>query len=589
MPKRVPDSREADSWFDDEQLSKVVPAEVGETIHSPVPTRMVSSGEYMPHPQTEEQRRVEHRINELVDGASKKLGVSRREFMAGSGGMAACFIAMNEVFGKFFNVSHDELFEPEAYATNGAPSNLFVLDDQLHTTRGSTSLATFNAIMNLRAIAQGPTTPGFKSNPFNPTNAGDEFGNPWTPWNPALVGLPASREMFQVVAFIKDMFFDSQMTVGVLSNAPGSIFSPPGEAPRPPKNIGESLTAEILTAEQTVAVRDFVNQVSGSQRLLAHAIFYPGIGNTYYLEHEAAEFKPDSWKGYVANNSAKVDEDPNSLMMRWRMDDEKVAYPSYEVVTKYQKKYRTSRPGFGTICVHKGLSTGAPPDPKLGHPSDLPKAATDWPNLNFLIYHSCFRPAFGAFPALADLKAGNMLNGVPNVLWTSEFAQLTAPHKNVYGEIGTTFASTVITFPSITAHILGQMMKYKGADNIVFGSDSPWYGSPQWQIEALWRFEIPAQMRQQFGYPELTQAAKRKILGLNSARIYGLAGAAEASPQGRYKPVPADYASRMSNQFKTLLEFPGYTADNMTKMRETYQALNIPRDNLRHGWTRARF
>src|SRR5438874_5998131 len=47
---------------------------------------------------------------------------------------------------------------------------------------------------------------------------------------------------------------------------------------------------------------------------------------------------------------------------------------------------------------------------------------------------------------------------------------------------------------------------------------------------------------------ELTQAAKRKILGLNSARIYGLAGAAEASEHGKYRPVPADYASRMSRQ-----------------------------------------
>ncbi len=146
----------------------------------------------------------------------------------------------------------------------------------------------------------------------------------------------------------------------------------------------------------------------------------------------------------------------------------------------------------------------------------------------------------------------------------------------------------MITFPSIAAHILGQMMKYKGADNIVFGSDSPWYGSPQWQIEALWRFEIPDEMRHRYGYPELTQAAKRKILGLNSARIYGLAGAAEASEQGKYRPVPADYASRMSRQFKTLLEFPGFTADNMSKMKETYQALKIPRDNLRHGWIRAR-
>jgi hypothetical protein len=594
MPQRLPDSREADSWFSDEQLAEVEPSEIGETLQSPVPTRMVSSGEYMPHPQTDQQKRVEHRIQELAAEASKKLGINRREFLSSSGGMAACFLAMNDVFGHFFDVSRDELFEPEAHGAAGPPKDLFVVDDQLHTTRGLLSLASFKGISNLRAIAQGPTTPGFSANPFNPTGLGDEFGNSWTPWNPALVGLPLTPDAFKVVQFIKDMYFDSQMTVGVLSNAPGSIFTPPGEQPRPPKNIGESLAAEILTAEQTVAVRDFVNGISGSQRLMAHGIFYPGPGNAYYLEHESEMFMPDSWKGYVANNSAKVDNDPNSLMMRWRMDDEAVAYPSYEVVTKYQRKFGKMRPGFGTICVHKGLSTNAEARPQLGHPSDLPKAATDWPNLNFVIYHSCFRPGFWALNALNDIRAGKLREGVPDVLWTTEFAQLTAPHRNVYGEIGTTFASTVITFPTVTAHILGQLMKYKGANNIVFGSDSPWYGSPQWQIEALWRFQIPHEMRRRYGYPELTKEAKRQILGLNSARIYGLRtsdeededGGEQDHEGGLYNPVPADYVARMSAQFKTLLEFPGYTTDNISKMRETYHAMNVPRDNLRHGWVR---
>ena len=222
-------------------------------------------------------------------------------------------------------------------------------------------------------------------------------------------------------------------------------------------------------------MRDFVNQVSGSQRLLAHAIFYPGVGNTYYLEHEAEEFKPDSWKGYVANNSAKVDEDPNSLMTRWRMDDERSPIRR----TRWSPSTRRStghpvRASAPSACT-KGFRRVRPRSearPSLRSSEGREGLA----NLNFLIYHSCFRPAFGAFPALADLKAGNMLNGVPNVLWTSEFAQLTAPHKNVYGEIGTTFASTVITFPSVTAHILGQLMKYKGDENIVFGSDSPGTG-----------------------------------------------------------------------------------------------------------------
>jgi predicted TIM-barrel fold metal-dependent hydrolase len=69
---------------------------------------------------------------------------------------------------------------------------------------------------------------------------------------------------------------------------------------------------------------------------------------------------------------------------------------------------------------------------------------------------------------------------------------------------------------------MGQLLKFFGPDRVVFGSDSVWYGSPQWQIEALWRFQIPEEMQKKWGYPALTPQIKRKILGLNSARLYGM-------------------------------------------------------------------
>jgi len=583
MPTRIPGSREEDAWLSDEQLAKCAAADETEPFRSPVPTRMVSNGEYMPYPQTEKQKRVEARIQELARSASRKLGISRRQFLAGTGGMAAAFLAMNEVFGRFFDVSPIELFETEAYAATGAPPNLFVFDDQLHTVRGSSAGAPA-----LRAIAQGPTTPGFSSNPLNPAGNPDEFGNPWGVWNPALVGLPLTPETFHVVQFIKDLYLDSQVTVGLLSNVTAFIFSPPGEPPRPPKNLQESLSAEILTAEQTVAVRDFVNGLAGSTRLLAHGLLYTGVGNLDFIRFQSEVYKPDSWKGYNISFAAKVDDDPESLMRRWRLDDEAVAYPTYGVVTEYQRKYRNTRRGFGNICVHKGLAPGDPDIPERGNPTDIPKAASDWPNLNFIIYHSGLRPSFFMFDALQEIRSGRLREGVPDIDWTTEFAQLSAPFPNVYGEIGTTFASTVITFPTVCAHVLGQLMKYIGAGRIVFGSDSVWYGSPQWQIEALWRFEIPEELRAQFGYPELTKAAKRKILGLNSARLYGLPSAGEASPHGKYKPVPADYESRIPDELKRLLEFPGFVVDNFSRIRTEYLAMGGERSNTRYGWIRTK-
>jgi hypothetical protein len=142
----------------------------------------------------------------------------------------------------------------------------------------------------------------------------------------------------------------------------------------------------------------------------------------------------------------------------------------------------------------------------------------------------------------------------------------------------------VVTFPTIAAHIMGQLMKFVGEDRIVFGSDSVWYGSPQWQIEALWRFQIPEAMREKYGYPELTERAKRKILGLTSAKLYGI----RTLDTGAYHPVPKDYESRMSDKLKTVLEFGQLKADNMSRMKETYAALAIEPDNIRYGWMRVK-
>src|ERR1700719_2369932 len=134
--ERLPGSREEDAWLSDEQLDRCAPAEA-EPFQAPVPTRMVSNGEYMPHPQTNKQRHVEARVKEIADSAAKKLGITRRQFLEGAGGMAASFLAMNEVYGANFKVSQAELFEPGAAEENGPPRNLFVLDDQTHIVRSS--------------------------------------------------------------------------------------------------------------------------------------------------------------------------------------------------------------------------------------------------------------------------------------------------------------------------------------------------------------------------------------------------------------------------------------------------------------------
>ena len=54
----------------------------------------------------------------------------------------------------------------------------------------------------------------------------------------------------------------------------------------------------------------------------------------------------------------------------------------------------------------------------------------------------------------------------------------------------------------------------------MWGTDTVWYGSPQWQIEAMRRLEVPEDMQKKYGLPSLggpNSLTKRAMFGLNSA------------------------------------------------------------------------
>ena len=580
--------READVWLSDEQLSKLTRADEANLFHSPIPTQMVSNGEHMPIPQTEDQKKVEARIREIADQASRKLNISRRQFLAGTGGMAAGFLAMNEVYGQMFKVDVAELFEPAAHAKNGPPADLFVLDDQLHMVRSSMPGPQF-----FRAYAQGPTaaaTSPFKSNPFQPTpDAKDELGGTWQVLNPQVVGGEINDSIYHLMHFVKDVFFDSQTTVGLLSNATLGVFPPGDPNGRPPNTIEESQAAGVLNAKQTAAVRDFVNKIAGSQRMIAHGQLYPGRRSLYFMEQQVAENRPDAWKGYTVATSARGDNDPpDSPLKMWRLDDEQIAYPTYEFIMRQRDQLRR-HPGFRNICIHKGFSPAPIDQPEWGKPTDIPKASRDWPDLRFIIYHACFggmTPFLWPQPGLDNINNKKLRNGEPDITWLTEFAQTCGRLRNVYAEIGSTFGGIVVTFPTVCAHLLGQLLKHFGEDKIVFGSDCVYYGSPQWQIEALWRFQIPEDARRQYGYPQLTERAKRKILGLNSARLYGLSDDAEVSERADYRPVPRNYDTLVPKNLKTLLEYPGLTSDKLAQARHRYLMAGADPSHLRYGWVR---
>jgi len=614
------------TWMTPEELAKCARAYdvEPEDRRSPIPTRNVSNGEYLPKPQTRQQKQVEERIKELADSTSKKLGISRRKFLASSGGMAAALLAMNEVYGKFFKVDPVELVEPAAAAEHGLPEDLFVVDDQLHFVRGNTNI-TLGA-PSLRAIAQGPTSSafGFPTNPFNPDGFPDEaHHDPYYPWNEALaaeyladptgyVNRLNNADAFHFLQYVKSIYLASQVTVGLISNVTTFVDVQPGTN-LPVTNVDEARRAEILTAAQTAAARNFINDIAGSRRAMAHGLLYVGRANLEYIQYQVENHRPDAWKGYnithaaqpgrlalstgTARNTAPLDTAPGAAMKLWRHDDEEVAYPTFELIAKYYARLKDEIPGLNCICVHKGLAHGLPDIPENGHPADLPQTLTDWPQLNFITYHSCIKDTFFDYFAWQQIVAAERgdrgairdVHGhrVPDISWTTEYAALTGQFKNSYAELGTTFAGSVITFPTLWAHIIGQLLKFKGEDQIVFGSDSLWYGTPQWQLEAFWRFQIPEQIRHKWGYPQISDGAKRKILGRNSARLYGL------DPNSKkYGAVPANYAALMPSQLKKLLEFnngaPDLTADNFSKIKAKYLAMGAEPSNMRYGWIRTK-
>src|SRR6202008_582727 len=209
----------------------------------------------------------------------------------------------------------------------------------------------------------------------------------------------------------------------------------------------------------------------------------------------------------------------------WRLDDEKGAYKGYEKMVAA---------GIKNVCVHKGLF---PPGIEKQYPNlrgyadvaDVGQAAKDWPQLNFIIYHSAYRHV-GGDPgvALAEFERTG------RIAWTSDLADIPAQYgvNNVYGDVGQLFATTLVAQPRVCAALMGILVKGLGADRVTWGTDALWTGSPQWQIEGLRRMEIPEDMQKKYGFAPLGAArgpVKNGIFGMNSARIYNFSPKQQAA------------------------------------------------------------
>jgi predicted TIM-barrel fold metal-dependent hydrolase len=443
---------------------------------SPIPTQIISNEEFSPYPQTPNQKRVEARIHELADDRARRLGMTRRHFLRTSSGMAAAFVAMNDVFGPHFDVHAEETLDATAYAERW-PKGQFVFDVQNHHVRSG-----------------GPYPL-----PFRKLSGA---------FNKALEGIKPQNSDLELPNFTKEIFFDSDTTIGLISGVPSRLL-------------------DVINVDEMVDTRDRLNELAGSQRMLSHGLVAPYVPDFLgEIERQASELGVDAWKCYTGIPEYKGE-------YPWRMDDEELIYPFYDLIRKFGKT---------VVCVHKGLPLPGS-DHEYVHPGDMRKAALDNPDIDFVVYHSAFKAANYELPE-GDGFVGE--NGY--LAWTTDICRdrLATPEMtNVYMELGTSFGHTVITHPDVCGHLLGQVIQAFGVDHVIFGTDSIWWGAPQWQIEAMRRFQIPEHLQEQYGYAPITDLDREKILGLNAARLFGVDvdAARQAFPDDGIARLKAQYAA----------------------------------------------
>jgi hypothetical protein len=124
--------------------------------------------------------------------------------------------------------------------------------------------------------------------------------------------------------------------------------------------------------------------------------------------------------------------------------------------------------------------------------------------------------------------------------------------------------------PTAAAHALGKLIRHCGENNVLWGTDSIWYGSPQDQIQAFRTFQIAPALREKHGYAEITPALRTKIFGLNAAKVYNVS-AAEVKKYTSRDPIAHEreayaehpqphyltYGPRTRRQFLNLLDWNG--------------------------------
>jgi hypothetical protein len=427
---------------------------------------IVSNGEFLPPEPTRAHRMMAAIAWERAEEFARKQRVDRRRFLAGLGGLAVTLGAANLVAcqdddgnevqpGGTFAVPTEP--DPEAVC-EVLEGEEFIFDIQTH-----------------HVTPEGPwvqTNPGMSL--FLREVAGPDCSE------------ADSVECASRYNYLKDIFLDSDTTMGVLSDTPA-----------PTDNV------DPLTFEESRRTHEIIDRLTagGASRLLLHSIVMPNVGRIEQqldlMQARAETMDVAAWKVYTPYAGTTGE--------GWFLDDEQYGIPMIE---------EARETGVKMICAHKGLPLFGF-DQSYASPRDIGVVAKAYPDMQFVVYHSGWYPRNNEGPYDPASRQG------VDVLVKSLEDNGITPNSNVWAELGSTWRN-VMSDPTQAAHVLGKLLKHVGEDRVVWGTDSIWYGGPQPQIVAFRTFQIDPELAQEHGYPELTPDLKAKVFGLNAALLYGV-------------------------------------------------------------------
>lgn len=310
---------------------------------------------------------------------------------------------------------------------------------------------------------------------------------PWRVSNPALAdwlsGFPQAGcgavewiDCFDARHYARGIFVESETTLACLSGVPAPT------------------ALDLLPHDERASTRELIDKLGGAGRLLIHASVFPEHGPEALdaMTETAEGLRPAAWKIFPSAGGYLMSDDLGLQMIE-----------------------HARRTNVHIVCAHRGIAGDDARYDSGSSPRDLVRAARQNPDLTFIAYHSGWEPGVVEGP----FDESNP-RGIDRLIYALVEEGI-SKDGNVYAELGSTWRG-VMGNPLEAAHVIGKLLRYVGEDRILWGTDCVWTGSPQEQIVAFRAFEIQEELRARHGYPALTAEAKRKIFGLNAARVYGV-------------------------------------------------------------------